>query len=202
MSFWVVGRRLGGRTFTVAEFAFAAAAFLILWRASCWGMCVRILARLFKENPNSCHRSVTRFVSKSQLSRKNDALCLYADNSPDESSINLYWRVIQDFWRCKWKLGVQLLLAWLAWACFERPEVELGHKARFSGACQRYSVASTRGPNSRELRLHRWQARVTTSELVGEKGKRNSVRKRGLRIAESLRERRKGLGEGGGKSCV
>lgn len=30
MSFQVVGRRLGGRNFTVAEFAFAAATFLIL----------------------------------------------------------------------------------------------------------------------------------------------------------------------------
>lgn len=57
-------------------------------------------------------------------------------------------------------------------------------------------MASTRGLNSRKLLLHHWQARVTTSELVGEKDKRNSVRKRGSRIAENLRERRKGLGEG------
>lgn len=33
MSFQVVGRRLGGSDFTVAEFAFAAATFLPLWCA-------------------------------------------------------------------------------------------------------------------------------------------------------------------------
>jgi len=66
-------------------------------------------------------------------------------------------------------------------APFKGQEVELGSTACFPGARQRYSVASSRG-------LRHWQARVTSTELVGEKDKRNSVRKRGLRIVTNLRE--------------
>lgn len=69
-----------------------------------------------------------------------------------------------------------------------------GHKACLSGDGQRYSVLSTCGLNSRKLRLHHCQARATTSESAGEKDKKNSVRKRGWRVAENLRERRKGRG--------